>query len=179
MRTIRNVMLLGFAVCFSSASGADESVEFDAGPALEVETAPPARDPATAWAAVKASLPAGHTVRRIAFAMHGVFVLHTPGGRRARTLVTFFDWIDGRYSAHDTERYEGVPCIAPGVEAADITAALDRFLAVKQWQQYRRSLDSLILECSGETVFWWLLPVPEGGFQEGVTFATVSVPFEP
>ena len=178
MRIVRNVLIC-LALCVASAPGAEDAIERDTHIALEVETAPPARDPVGAWAAVKTSLPAGHTVRRIAFAMHGVFVLHAPSGRRARTLVTFVGWMDGRYSAHDTERYEGVPCAAAGVDTGQVTSALDKLLAGKQWRQYRRSLDSLILECSADAVFWWLLPVPEGGFQEGVTFATVKVPFEP
>lgn len=188
MRILRHVVF-GIALGISPLAGAQAAaegvadpafeVEAESEPGVEVETAPPVRDPATAWAAAQASLPAGHAVRRIAFAMHGVVLLHAPGGPRARTLVTFFDWMDGRYSAHATERYEGVACIAPGVDPVQVASALDRLLADRSWQKHHRSLDSLILECSGDTLFWWLLPVPEGGFREGVTFATVKVPFQP
>jgi hypothetical protein len=178
MRTVRYALLLSLAVWVVSPAGAEDLVERESGAALEVETAPPTRDPAFAWASLKSALPAGHEVRRIAFAMHGVNVLHGAADD-ARTFVTFFQWMDGRYSALDTENFEGIPCTAPGVDPAHVTSALDRLLAGKQWQEWWRSLDSLILECNADTVYWWLFPVPEGGYQEGVTFATVKVPFKP
>ena len=177
MRSVRTLSTW-LALCFASICMADEPIERDDGVAVEIETAPPVRDPVGAWAVVHAAMPPDHLVRRIAIAMHGVNLLHAPAND-APTLVTFTGWIDGHYDAKDTQPYEGGPYTAPGVDAAQIAPALDALLASRQWQQYWRSLDSLILECSADKVYWWLFPVPEGGFQEGVTFPTVRVPFEP
>jgi len=136
----------------------------------------PVRQPLAAWLDARASLEKGITVRRIAFAAHGMFVFHSAAGQSA-IQATFFSQQDGRYVGEDSGPRERSMCLGTGVAPAEVTPALRVLLASKEWREHSARLDSLILECSRIDPFWTLMPVPEGGFREGVAIETFDVPF--
>lgn len=153
--------------------------------AVEVETElPPAlpgdavRDPIAAWRAARALVPPDGLVRRIAFARHGLFLFHSGPGDEA-VLGTFIGRQDGAWRPEEPTPHDAAMFTAPGAQPEAIEPALQRLLASDEFIHHAARLDSFFLESHEAELFWSLMPVPEGGFREGVTIETVRLPFEP
>lgn len=147
---------------------------------LDVEADPreqsPLAQPERTWAQAATQLPAGHQVRRLAFAHHILFVFHSlPGDDRI--FATTFETRSGRLLAGATEPREALRCRARGVDPAAIAPALREVVRSPEWQRLRPRLDSLTLECFDAYLRWSLLPVPLGGYVEGEEIPTVELPF--
>jgi hypothetical protein len=159
-------------------STAVRSQDVEAGNDIEQDSAmqTPVRQPLDAWADARASLGDSITVRRIAFAGHGMFVFHSAPGESA-IHATFFREQDGRYVGEDSGPRERSLCLGAGVAPAEVAPALRVLLRSAEWREHGAQLDSLVLECSRIDPFWNLMPLPEGGYREGVAIETFDVPF--
>lgn len=168
--------ILLFALHGAQPGLASDAVE------LQLEADPgatsPARDPLRAWKAALPILPDGVRIRRIAFAGHGMFIFFSPAGGDD-ILGQFFRWRDGTLEAEPADPRPPDMCRAEGTTPEQIVPALERALHSAEWQRHAARLDSLILECHRPELFWMLMPVPEGGYQEGVAITTVDLKFEP
>jgi len=160
------------------ASAPAHSQDLEVADDLEQDSATraPVRQPLDAWADARASLGDSITVRRIAFAGHGMFVFHSAPGESA-IHATFFREQDGRYVGEDSGPRERSLCLGAGVAPAEVAPALRVLLRSKEWREHSAQLDSLVLECSRIDPFWVLMPLPEGGYREGVAIETFDVPF--
>jgi hypothetical protein len=152
-------------------------------PSLERDTpAPKPGDavaaPQAAWAAAREVLPAGHWVRRIAFARHGMFVFFSAGADDA-VQGQFLDWRDGAWRAEPPEPREAGLFKAAGVPPGTVDRGLARLLQSPAWQAQQGRLLSFTLESHEPRLFWSLLLVPEGGLREGEPLPSVRLPFEP
>ena len=151
---------------------AQEGVDLETDPNAQSPLAQPER----AWQHAVAQLPAGHRVRRLAFAHHILFVFHSlPYDERI--LATAFEPVGGQLQAGPSEPREALRCRAPGVDPATIAPALREVLKAPEWHRLRPRLDSLTLECHEARLRWSLTPVPLGGFVEGEAIPTVELPF--
>jgi hypothetical protein len=152
------------------------------GTGLQLEADPaadtPARNPLRSWKAALPQLPDGARIRRIAFAGHGMFIFFSPAGEDA-ILGQFFHWRDGILQADPADPRPPDICSATGTRPEQVAPALERVLRSTEWQRHAARLDSLILECHRPELFWMLMPVPEGGYREGVAITTYDVKFEP
>ncbi|MGQ0799629.1 MAG: hypothetical protein ACT4NL_05915 [Pseudomarimonas sp.] len=164
------------ALLLASMAGHGQDVESTDDVAYDSVAQTPVRQPLAAWLDARASLEKSITIRRIAFAAHGLFVFHSAAGQ-STINATFFSEQDGRYVGEDSGPRERSLCLGSGVAPAEVAPALRVLLASKQWREHSERLDSLILECSRIDPFWTLMPVPEGGFREGVAIETFDVPF--
>ncbi len=136
----------------------------------------PVRQPVAAWRAAHAALGDDLTIRRIAFAAHGMFVFHSAPGE-STIHATFFREQGGEYVGEDSGPRERSMCLSTGVTAAQVEPALRVLVRSSEWREHSDRLDGLFLECSRFDPFWSLMPVPKGGFREGVAIPTFEVPF--
>jgi len=169
-------------LCTLLCSAATSPVTSGPGPEFDVEPRgrPKSRvqDPIAAWHRALDELPAGARVRRLAFADHVLFVFHSPPGESRILSLTLTPTSDG-FVTEDAGERDASTCEAAGVEPQRIESALSRVLESEEWRRHASRMDTLILECFGQTLSWMLMPVPEGGYVEGVAIETVSLPFEP
>ena len=161
------------ALCLSSAVAAQgEDIELERDRAASA----PSHAPLKAWQTVSRSLPESIVIRRIAFAGHGVFVFFSPAGSddmKAR----FYANVEGRLEPEQTEDREPGLCRSPGVAVEQVAPALNTLLADPVWQQHAARMETLALECHRDALFWMLMPMPAGGYQEGVAIPTYDLPF--
>jgi hypothetical protein len=134
-------------------------------------------DPLSAWAAARELVQPGGTVRRIAFARHGVFLCHSRPGI-ATVENVFIGWEDGAYHAEMRSEMDPGLFKAPGVDPERIAPALKRLQETSVWRQHAAQLDSFFLEGMREQMTWVLMPIPAGGYREGVAIPTYDVAFE-
>jgi hypothetical protein len=166
-------LLLAVALALAPAAAlAQQDLDVEADPNAQS----PLRQPERAWAQAVTQLPAGHQIRRLAFAHHILFVFHSLAGDE-RILATAFEPEDGRLLAGEAEPREALRCRARGVDPAAIAPALREVLRSPEWQRLGPRLDSLTLECHEAHLRWSLLAVPLGGFVEGQAIPTVELPF--
>lgn len=148
---------------------------------LELEQDPkantPARAPQQAWRSISGSLPEDIVIRRVAFAGHGVFVFFSPAGTDA-FQARFFTYTDPGLEPGETEDREAGLCRAAGVAPEQVAPALEALLAHRSWRDHASRMETLVLECHRDTLFWMLMPMPEGGYREGVAIPTYDVPFD-
>lgn len=165
--------LFGLLTC-STLAGAADRVEAE----LRVEAEPEdlsgvaSRNPLPAWQAARAALPAGHKVRRLAFAPHGLNVFSTADGADAPVRASFYSYAGGRYVAAGSEDREAIGCrAATTVDAVD--HALANLLVDPEWLRVAPQVGTLLLEClTADSLHWSVLLVPPGGYQAGVPIAT-------
>lgn len=147
---------------------------------LELEPDPkagtPARAPQQAWHSIAGALPEGIVIRRIAFAGHGVFVFFSTAGTddfKAR----FFTHTGSGLEPGEIEDREAGLCRAEGAAPEQVAPALESLLAHRSWREHASNMETLVLECYRDTLFWMLMPMPAGGYREGVAIPTYDVPF--
>ncbi len=134
-------------------------------------------DPITAWAAARELVQPGGTVRRIAFARHGVFLFHSLAGSTVIENV-FLRWEDNAYRVELRDEMDPEMFKAPGVDPERVGPSLRRLQTSPVWQRHAAQLDSFFLEGMREQMVWVLMPIPAGGYREGVAIPTYDVPFE-
>lgn len=135
-------------------------------------------EPWAAWAAAHDQLPPGHVVRRIAFARHGMFVFFSAPGDEA-VWGQFLGWQEDAWQADAPEPRDPQHFSAEGVPADAVDRALARLLQMPEWQARQGRLLSFMLENHEGSLFWTLVPEPEGGLREGEALETIRLPFEP
>ncbi|MBD8527652.1 hypothetical protein [Pseudomarimonas arenosa] len=137
----------------------------------------PARQPLKAWHDALALLPATIKVRRLAFAHHGLFVFHSPQ-TGSEIHADFFSWARGQVSREDSGLRPSSMCTAAGVGLERIAPALQRLESERTWKQHQASMDTVVLECFRDRLYWSLMPAPAGGYQMGEAIATYDVEFD-
>lgn len=170
--------VLGWSLLITAPGLAQVEVNPDVVEAPIAETGVPSKDPLAAWRVGRSVIADGGEVRRLAFAAHGLFVFHSPPAS-SDVLASFVQWLDGAYQAEAPEPRTADLCQAEGVDPDLIEPALQQLLAQPEWRQHATQLDSLILECHGEKLFWSMLVPPDGGYQAGVPVKPVELPFQP
>lgn len=173
-RIVPLILLWAFSGTQPGLASDAVELQLEADPAV----ASPARDPLRAWKAATPILPDGARIRRIAFAGHGMFIFFSPAGGDD-ILGQFFHWRDGALEAEPADPRPPDMCSAAGTRPEQVAPALEKVLRSVEWRQHAARLDSLILECHRPELFWMLMPVPEGGYKEGVAITTYDVRFEP
>jgi len=149
--------------------------------ALQAEmepSSPPAKDPIGAWQAVQLALPAGHSIRQIAFATFGVWLFHSPNNEDG-IWGTFLNWQDGRFSADQPETRDSTLCAAQAVAPAQVESALRKLMRSSLWQTHQAQMHNLLLTCEESQLYWSLMPVPKEGFAAGIPIKTYRAAFEP
>ncbi|MCB1606290.1 MAG: hypothetical protein KDI71_04855 [Xanthomonadales bacterium] len=176
----RNLAWLAVVLLGAAAVAQELRVEADSSAirAEAVPIQPPPRDPVGAWQVARQQVPQGDLVRRLALANHGLFVFFGPDGGD-QIMASFVGWSDSGYRLDRLEPAESRDssiCKAPGIAPERVESAIQALLIEGTYLRYRPQLDSLILECHEDRLFWSLLPIPPEGFQAGVAVTTYSIP---
>lgn len=161
-----------------AAAQAERGISAEADPADRTGKA--SRDPLAAWQAARAALPAGHQVRRLAFAPHGLNVFSTVAGAETPVRVVFLQWTGDGYTPSDPESRDDVGCEAPGATPEQVDRALLAMTASTAWRDHVDQVGTLLLEClATPKLYWNVLIEPAGGYQAGVPIETQQLPFTP